>query len=600
MSVLISCQEVSKAFATGLLFESISFTIETNERIGIVGPNGAGKSTLMSILAGELEPDEGEVVKRRQLKVALVTQRSDFDDQHTAFEIVATAARKMGMTETEIEISVPTVLSKAGFENFSVKVGELSGGWRKRLGIAAAMVLNPDLLLLDEPTNHLDFEGVRWLEQLLKKPDFAFLVISHDRFFLDRVCRRIIEVNQMFPEGIYHAQGGYRRYLELRAEYITSQESLIQSMSTKMKREDKWLSRGPKARSTKSKYRIDAAEQLREELGRIKKQMTQRKAKIDFVASGRKTKKLVEFKSVGVSFGDHNVFKDLSFQAGPGSVVGLLGSNGSGKSTILKLVTGDLKPSSGCVELAGDLKVVYFDQNREQLDLTQTLKKALSDGNDSVVYRGNAVHLVSWARRFQFAPDQLDIPLSELSGGEQARVLIARLMLLEADLLVLDEPTNDLDIPTLETLEDSFVDFPGAIILVTHDRYFMQQACDQFIGLTGGTRVGAFADYNQWERELGTPDKDVSKVEKSGDKSAKRKSKAKKSLSYMEQREYDGMEQKIHDAEASLEVLKKVAEDPSIATQSIKLAESWSAVQKAQEHLDALYDRWEQLENKQV
>ena len=600
MSVLISCQEVSKAFATGLLFESISFTIETNERIGIVGPNGAGKSTLMSILAGELEPDEGEVVKRRQLKVALVTQRSDFDDEHTAFEIVATAARKMGMTETEIEISVPTVLSKAGFENFSVKVGELSGGWRKRLGIAAAMVLNPDLLLLDEPTNHLDFEGVRWLEQLLKKPDFAFLVISHDRFFLDRVCRRIIEVNQMFPEGIYHAQGGYRRYLELRAEYITSQESLIQSMSTKMKREDKWLSRGPKARSTKSKYRIDAAEQLREELSRIKKQMTQRKSKIDFVASGRKTKKLVEFKSVGVSFGGHNIFQGLSFQAGPGSVVGLLGSNGSGKSTILKLVTGDLKPSSGCVDLAGDLKVVYFDQNREQLDLTQTLKKALSDGNDSVVYRGNAVHLVSWARRFQFAPDQLDIPLSELSGGEQARVLIARLMLLEADLLVLDEPTNDLDIPTLETLEDSFVDFPGAIILVTHDRYFMQQACDQFIGLTGGTRVGAFADYNQWERELGTQDKDISKVEKSGDKSSKRKSKAKKSLSYMEQREYDGMEQQIHDAEASLEVLKKVAEDPGIATQSIKLAESWSAVQKAQEHLDALYDRWEQLESKQV
>lgn len=594
MAVLINCQSVSKSYPGKPLFTDVNFGIGEGERLGIVGPNGAGKSTLLKIIAGQEQPDDGQIAMRRMTKVAYVEQQDSFDPKKSAREALEAFIKGSDIVVADPDTAINRALGRVGLDNPDVLVGTLSGGWRKRMAIAGGMALEPDVLLLDEPTNHLDIEGVMWLEKLLKAAPFAWALISHDRQFLENVVKKVAELDKTYENNIFVSDGSYGDFLEHRDAYQQQQSSYAQSLANKVRREVEWLRRGPKARSTKAQARIDQAHSMQSELSQVKDRLKTGQASIDFTASGRKTKRLVVAEGLSASRGDKQLITNLDLVLAPGSRVGLLGANGSGKSTLISLLLKKLEPDSGTVTHADGLKWVYFEQARSTLDPTIPLRQALCNDGDAVVYRDKQVHVVSWAKKFLFRPEQLDVPTGELSGGEQARVLIAQLMLQNADVLFLDEPTNDLDIPTLEVLEESLDEFPGAIVLVSHDRYLLSQICTHYVGLDGNGTSQNFATLEQWQESL--------KQKKGGQKSKTSASTSggsrTKKLGYMEQREFDGMEKAILKAEATLEESQAMAADPAIATQPAKLMEAAAALDKAQKEVDRLYARWEELEAK--
>ncbi len=489
MTALITGRGLSRIHGARCLFEGLNFTISEGDRLGVVGPNGAGKTTLLRILAGLEQSDAGEVHRRRRLRVAVVSQEDSFDPASTVAEVVGRGAvldADRVEEETERELRVNIALERLGFSSPEQQAGELSGGWRKRLAIAAALAGDPEVLLLDEPTNHLDLDGILWLERLLTSSRrLTYMVISHDRTFLERVANRMIEVAPHFPNGVFTAAGNYTAFLEKRAQYLEARAQYHDSLANRVRRELEWLGRGPKARTTKAQARIDEAERLTDELARLKQELTVTTAGIEMTGSGRRTKRLLVASGITKTLGDRRLLDGLDLILQPGQRLGVVGANGSGKSTLLKLIAGELEPDEGQIRTAEYLQVVYFDQAREHLDPAMALRRALAPEGDSVLYREREVHVVTWARRFQFRDEQLDQPVGELSGGEQARVHIARLMLRPADLLLLDEPTNDLDIPTLEVLEESLLDFPGALMLVSHDRYLLDRVGSVLLGLDG-------------------------------------------------------------------------------------------------------------------
>src|SRR5712675_208109 len=374
----------------------------------------------------------------------------------------------------------------------------LSGGWRKRLAIAEAVVTHPDVLLLDEPTNHLDLAGIVWLEELLNEGSFACVLVSHDRYFLENVATEIVELNRVYADGLLRVKGTYSKFLEGKQAYVEAQSKLQDALKNRVKIEVDWLRRGPKARSTKAKARIDNAQELIGQLKEVNSRVQTANAGIDFSATDRQTKRLVELEDVSVVLGDRKIVEGLNFLITSGMRVGLVGPNGSGKTTLLRLLTGELEPTAGTIKRAAALKIVYFSQMRE-LEEGVTLRRALAPDSDSVVYQGRVVHVASYATKFLFTSEQLNQPVERLSGGERARVLIAKLMLEPADLLLLDEPTNDLDIATLEILEESLLEYAGALVLVTHDRYMLDRVSTMVLGLDGRGGAEAFADYRQWE-----------------------------------------------------------------------------------------------------
>ena len=502
------------------------------------------------------------------------------------------------MSPDDSAVAIESTLTKAGFNDPDGKLDALSGGWKKRLTISAALLSTPDLVFLDEPTNHLDVDGVFWLENLLNNARFTWVLISHDRFFLDRTVKKIGEVGRVYPGGIFIQECRYSDFHKHKTEYFEGLARQEESLSNKVRREVEWLRRGPQARTTKARSRIDEAHKLMSDLKDVRKKLQKSESQIEFAASGRKTKRLLVAKEISKGYGDKPLFKDLDLVLAPKMVLGILGPNGSGKSTLLKVLQKIEPVDSGSIEQAPQLKIVYFDQNRAGLDPSQKLKDALSEvGGDSVIYRGKPVHIVTWAKKFQFDNEQLTKNVSQLSGGEKARVLISKLMQQDADILILDEPTNDLDIDTLEILEESLMDFPGCIVLVSHDRFLMSRLADMCVGFLPGGKALLYADYEQWENEYRGGGKKNKEKKISAAKEKPRKARTLK-LSYMEQREYDGMEEKILEAETALEEAQKVTESPEIAQDTQKLQEAYIELQKSQENVEKLYERWSELEAK--
>lgn len=596
MSVLLTCDAIDKSFGSRNVFTGISLSLHDGDRLGIIGPNGAGKSTFLTILSGEMLPDRGTVSVRKGVRVATVVQDPKFEAEATVREIVTAAAPDTDDRDTEVS----KILSRTGFNDATAKAGTLSGGWRKRLAIAAALAARPDVLLLDEPTNHLDVEGILWLEKLVAGANFASVFVTHDRYFLENCSTRVAEINRAYPDGVYSVPGNYSRFLEKRAEFLHAQAREQQALENLVNKEIEWLRRGAKARTRKSKARIDDAFDLQGQLADVSDRNRKGTTAIDFTATGRMTKRLVTCEDISKSMGGKKLFEGLKFVLGPGSKMGVLGSNGSGKSTLLRMLAGELEPDSGEVRRAEGLRVAWFEQNRDSLDPELPLRRALAPEGDTVIFRDRPIHVAGWAARFLFTAHQLDLPVGRLSGGERARVHIARLMLKPADILLLDEPTNDLDIPTLEVLESNLGDFPGALVLVTHDRFLLDRISNVLLAMDGTGGVQFYAELAQWEQELlSKPAAKAVKATASA-KENREATPSKKKLSYLEARELETIEEQIAKAEQLVENGHQELESPDVVSDPSRLMKAVTAVETAQEEVDRLYARWGELEAKRA
>jgi ATP-binding cassette subfamily F protein uup len=591
MASLINVSAISKTFGMAPLFENISLNIGEGDRLGLIGPNGAGKSTLLEILVGLREPDTGHVALKKGTRLAYVTQDSKFRPGLTVRQVVHAAMAEAKVPEEEKLAREAETLGRAGFESFDQEAASLSGGWRKRLAVAEALVQSPDIVMLDEPTNHLDLAGIAWLEEMLSTASFACVVVSHDRYFLENVATAMVELNPAFPNGTFYVTGNYSAFLEKKGDFLHAQAKHQDALENRVKTEMEWLRRGPKARSTKSKARIDKAQEMIGELKDLKVRTRVELTDIDFSATDRKTKRLVHLEGVAHGFGDAMLFDGTNFTITAGMRVGLVGANGSGKTTLLRLLKGDMPPMRGEIQRADNLRIVSFDQVRE-IDQDLTLRKALAPDSDSVVYRERVIHVAAWAAKFLFTSQQLNQPVRRLSGGERARVLIARLMLAPADLLLLDEPTNDLDIPTLEILEESLLEFAGALVLVTHDRYLLDRVATVVLGLDGKGGAERFADYSQWN-EWQT----VKKPTKVSSVPAPKTAAVKKKLSYIEARDYETIEERVAAAEVALEAQHDAVQHAA-SKGGKELEAAMKELEKRQEAVDDLYERWAELEKK--
>jgi ATP-binding cassette subfamily F protein uup len=612
MAILISAHKLEKAFASRTLFRGLTFAIETGDRIGLIGPNGAGKSTMLKMLAGKSPTDGGDLSVGRGVRVALLDQTPTFTPGATVYETLVEG------TDDPYDYSelalVDECLSKVGLAQGKVTadsvVDSLSGGWQKRVALARELVRRPDLLLLDEPTNHLDVDGIRWLEEFLAAARFATITITHDRLFLQRVSNRIFDLDPRYPDGLLVVKGEYLDYLATRDELIRSQERRQVVLSNTLRRETEWLRRGAKARTTKQTARINRAGELGENVEDLAQRNTVKKLQIDFQEAERNPKKLIEAKAISKSYADPSgemrcLFRDFSFTLTPKTRLGLLGRNGCGKSTLIRCLLGQEPTDSGSVVQAEKIDIAYFAQHRDALDPKKSVLRNICDEGDYVSFRGDFVFARSYLDRFLFRTEQHDMPVEKLSGGEQARLRIAQMMLKPSNILVLDEPTNDLDLATLAVLEEVLSEFNGAVILVTHDRYFLDQVSNHIVAfetdLNGEPELERFASFAQWEDWWESRERDR-KIAGSKSTAATAGVGAggptkKRKLSFNEKFELEHMEQNIQAAEKKMAGLQAEAASPANLANAGKLAGLFDEIAALQGQIDRLYARWAELEN---
>jgi ABC transport system ATP-binding/permease protein len=612
VGILLSAQGLTAAFGARPLFRDVSFTIEDGERLGLIGPNGAGKSTLLRILSGARSADDGTVSRRRGLRVALLDQVPQFADDATVGSAVDEGAVDGSTREVLAKLSLAG-RGRSDDEGIGpdTLVSSLSGGWKKRVALGRELARRPDLLLLDEPTNHLDVESIEWLEDLLARADGpATLTVTHDRLFLQRVATRILELDRRNAGGLLSVAGDYIAYTRLKADNMHAQERREIVLRNTLRRETEWLQRGAAARSTKQQARIARAGTLADEVKELGTRNEVRTVGLEFQGADRHPKRLIEARGISKRYDGRTIFAGVDLLLGPRVRVGLLGPNGCGKSTLIRVLLGEEPPSEGTVLRADGLQVAYFQQSREALDPARSVANTLCPDGDFVSFRGARVHVRGYLERFLFQAEQADMPVGKLSGGEQSRLLLADLMLREAQLLVLDEPTNDLDLPTLAVLEESLTGFEGAVLLVTHDRYFLDQVATTILAFTqvapnpSGGPAGAmrgivpFASFAQWEvwraQQLETEKAAGARSKETGGGARP----GRRKLTYAEQREYDAIEETLARAEAALAEATAESERPEHASDAGRLVELIAAVGTRQEEIDRLYSRWAELEGK--
>ncbi len=607
MGLLLSAHEISKSFSHRKIFDRLSFGVQEGERIGLIGPNGAGKSTLLKIIAGLEEIDSGQISFSKGLKMSYLEQDPKFVPDATILDgmLEKAAAAGADIHDWEVQSKVYEYLSALGLEQMGfgpeTLISSLSGGWKKRIAFARELILQPNLLLLDEPTNHLDVEGILWLEEFLDNAPFATITITHDRVFLQRVSNVIFELDRRNPNGILRVDGDYATYCEVKTNLIGMQEKEESTLKNTLARESEWLRRGAKARTTKQSARINRAYDLMDKVEEVSERNLNREVKIKFQSAEKTPKKLIEGKRISKAYGDKVIFKDLDILIARGTRIGLLGTNGCGKSTLIRCLLGDEALDSGEVIPSENLQVSYFEQTRETLDPEATVMHTLCPQGDHVKFQGNFVHIRSYLERFLFSTAQAAMQVKKLSGGEQARLLLARLMLRESNLLVLDEPTNDLDLATLNILEEQLKNFTGAVILVSHDRYFMDQVCEQILAFPvdpASHELTEFASFTQWEPwfesqkiKLALKQKTAANL-KSSDTAV---TSEKKKLTYNEQRELELMEPTIAKLEAEIAKLTAETQIPEVTSDSKRLSDLYASMGKLQKEIDSLYSRWEQL-----
>lgn len=596
MKPLINASQLTKTFSDKTLFQDLTFSIGDRERVGLLGPNGAGKSTLLGLLTKNVDSDSGVVSLKKglfyhEVKQVLFSKKKGSVRELIYEELSQGNAHIAKPDENEMEIMAADI----GLPPLDGPTENLSGGELKKIQLAAAFLSGAELVFLDEPTNHLDLKSIFWLEEKLRRAPFAWICISHDRYFLDKVASRFLELSPIYEKGSFEAKGNYEEFLKQKSLYLSEKENRKESLQNKLRKEEKWLKTQPKARTTKSRSRIDRAHEMGSELKSLKAMESNEVGDIAFLHTERKSQKLLSLKKISYAVGERQLFSEESLEVTKRNRIAFLGLNGSGKSTLLKIMAGEIQPDSGRVERAFNLRLSYFDQSRKLLETDESVQSFLGDGGDHVLYNGRSIHISSWLKNFGINFEKKDSAVSSLSGGEKAKIYIAKLLLEPCDVLILDEPTNDLDIDTLQVLEKGLLSFPGTIILVSHDRFFLNRICTKFLVLTEGKPMDSFFSLADWLKSL--KDGKEKKGKKEAPKSSVQKKKVK--LSYMEQREFDEMDKKVEKLEMKIEEHKEKMASPEVLSDHKKLQEMGDALEKDETELAKLYERWQVLEEKQ-
>ncbi len=600
MATLVSAYQLSKSYASKTLFQNISFAIESSEHIGLIGPNGAGKSTLLSLLVKEQKPDQGQISFANHLRLGYLKQKPEFGIEDTIFSALTSVVDDP--YEAENMQLVFELISKLELDQFSEGtdklVSTLSGGWQKKVALARELMKKPNLLMLDEPTNHLDLESILWLEDFLNKSNqLALLTVTHDRRFLQNTCDVIFDLDPKLPQGLLRTNGHYDQHIENKLGLLEGQKRLEEKRRNTMKIEKDWLARGPQARLTKQKARIDRAYDIIDEVDALKAQNKQNNLNLDFGGTDKSPKKLIAADHISKKFKDDILFQNFSCKISPKQRYGLIGPNGCGKSTLLKCLIGKVPVDSGVAFLNEDIDVSYFEQGKENINLNLSVLKAVCPEGDYVHFQDEPVFARSYLSRFHFRSQQMDMPASQLSGGELSRLILAKLMLKKAHVLILDEPTNDLDVETLESLTDCLSEFRGAVILVSHDRYFMDQNCDVIWAFDTDThQLVTFADTFQWEDWFKAKELEKAKALSAKKLNISEKSNsAKKGLSQKEKFELEKMDSKIAEAESAVAVLQNELVKPETQTNFKRLGELTKEIAGAESNVEKLMQRWEEL-----
>jgi len=594
-TTLITLTNVQLAYGHHPLLDHADFAIQPGERIGLIGRNGAGKSTLLKVLDGRTVPDDGDIMRLGGLKVSTVEQEPLLDDAMTVFDTLCG-----DVTETEDwqrPSRVNALIDQLGLPADALIEG-LSGGTRKRVALARALADEPDLLLLDEPTNHLDFIGIGWLEHLLLNARCSVVIITHDRRFLDAVATRIVELDR---GKLFSFPGNFSTWQQRKAEWLEAEKQQNAKFDKVLAQEEVWIRKGIEARRTRNEGRVRRLEQLRRE----RAERRERVGNVSLaVAEGQRSGKLVaELEHVSHSFGDRTIIRDLSTTIMRKDRIGLIGPNGAGKTTLLKVILGELQPTSGTVRLGVNLTVGYFDQMRSQLDENATLAETINPGSEWIEIGDQRKHVMSYLEDFLFSPARAHSPVQSLSGGERARLVLARMFARPNNVLVLDEPTNDLDIETLELLEDLLQDHPGTVLLVSHDRTFLDNVVTQTLAAEGDGEWREYVGgYDEWlaqrpKRTEAAPDKakkkDSPPVERSKPSRPSR-------ITSWEQRELDGIPDRIAELEAKQSTLTDKLADGTLYRDAPQEVEAINtALQEIEAQLLTLFTRWEVLEEKQ-
>lgn len=596
--ILLNTHKLEKGFSGRTLFREVSFGIGEGERIGLVGPNGAGKSTLIKILAGLTEADSGNVSRKRGLRIGFMDQTPTFSEGAT---VMSSILEKLEDPNEGIAKAMQIIahLNLGPLEDRPVD--ELSGGWRKRVALARELATEPELLLLDEPTNHLDVSGILWLEEYLRTAPYAVMMITHDRLFLQRVATRILDLDPRNPNHLLSVNGDYAMYVEAKEHELKALQRHEKVQRNQLRREVEWLSRGSIARQTKQSARIEAAGELKESVEALKAQNRPRALDIEFGQAEHSPQKLMDAEGLKKGYEGRVLFEKLNLLITKKTRIALLGDNGCGKSTLIKILIGQEKPDAGTIKRADPLVFAHFEQNRDTLDYTKSVLKNLCPEGDYVHVQGQAMHVRSYLDRFLFPGIKAELPVSKLSGGEQARLRLAQLMMQSSQVLVLDEPTNDLDTDTLEVLEGALQDYNGAVILVTHDRYFMDAVADHILAFPPNElenpNLEKFASYFQWEtwyREQTEKVRQKLRAKTSASSGGEKKTR----MSFKEKFELENMEGEIQKLEAEVERLTGLSQDGKVLADHKKLNEILKNLGQKQTELEKKYARWQELEAK--
>ncbi len=623
---LLHFQNVDYSVGGPLLLEHVDLTIEPGERVCIVGRNGAGKSTLMRLMAGEIRPDDGEIRLQNGVVVARMAQEVPQDTHGSVFDVVAEGLGDLGallaryhhavhdgdmdaMADAQAQIEarhgwdldrrVTQVLERLELPG-DADFAALSGGMKRRVLLAQALVRAPDILLLDEPTNHLDIEAIDWLEGFLKAFSGSIVFVTHDRSFLRALATRIVEIDR---GQVTSWPGDYDNYLRRREERLHAQAQENARFDKLLAQEEVWIRQGIKARRTRNEGRVTALKAMRRE--RAARRELTGKVKMEAASAQSSGKKVIEMTGVSQAFGDNIILRDASTTILRGDKVGIIGPNGSGKSTLLKILLGELTPDAGTVTLGTNLQIAYFDQHRSQLDDTRSALENVAGGRDFVEINGSRKHIIGYLQEFLFSPERARAPITRLSGGERNRLLLARLFAQPSNLLVMDEPTNDLDVETLELLEELLLDYQGTLLLVSHDRDFLDNVVTSTLALEGDGRLGDYVGgYSDWLRQRpasATASTSAAAPPVTASAApvppAAATAATKKKLSYKDQRELELLPAKIEQLETDIAARSAAMQDPAFYRQDAAAQQRANAELAAQQaELDAAYARWEALD----